>query len=72
MLGFLPGISPPELRPLCDNVQYQIVHSSYEPDELAARFHHQLVKIHPFPNGNGHISRIKADLVLVSPEPIAL
>ena len=56
----------PELRQLCDNVKYQIEHNSYEPDELAARFHHQLVKIHPFSNGNGRVSRIMADLVLVS------
>jgi fido (protein-threonine AMPylation protein) len=32
--------------------------------ELAARFHHRLVAIHPFPNGNGRHSRIMADAVL--------
>ena len=26
-----------------------------------ARFHHRLVQIHPFPNGNGRHSRIAAD-----------
>jgi Fic-DOC domain mobile mystery protein B len=65
-IGVITWDIGPELRQLCDNVRYQIEHSSYEPDELAARFHHQLVKIHPFPNGNGRISRIMADLVLVS------
>jgi Fic-DOC domain mobile mystery protein B len=65
-IGVLVWNIGPELRQLCDNVRYQIEHSSYEPDELVARFHHQLVKIHPFPNGNGRISRIMADLVLVS------
>ena len=64
-IGVLAWDIGPQLRQLCDNVQYQIEQSSYQPDELAARFHHQLVKIHPFPNGNGRISRIMADLVLV-------
>lgn len=33
-------------------------------DELAARFHHQLVLIHPFPNGNGRCCRLIVDLLL--------
>lgn len=33
-------------------------------DELCARFHHRLVWIHPFPNGNGRHSRAAADLLL--------
>ena len=32
--------------------------------EIAVRLHHKLVQIHPFPNGNGRISRLMADLVL--------
>lgn len=32
--------------------------------EIAVRFHHRLVQIHPFPNGNGRVSRLMADLVL--------
>ena len=34
-------------------------------DEVAARFHHRLVSIHPFPNGNGRHARVMADLLLV-------
>jgi Fic family protein len=30
------------------------------------RFHHRLVRIHPFPNGNGRISRLMADLLIVA------
>ena len=37
---------------------------SYEPDELAVRFHHRLVSIHPFPNGNGRHARLMADLLV--------
>ncbi len=37
---------------------------TYGPDELAARFHHRLVQIHPFPNGNGRHGRISTDGLL--------
>jgi len=37
---------------------------TYEPDEIAARFHHRLVAIHPYPNGNGRHARLAADLLL--------
>jgi fido (protein-threonine AMPylation protein) len=32
---------------------------------LAVRFHHRLVFVHPFPNGNGRWSRMAADLLIV-------
>ena len=32
---------------------------------LSARFHHRLVLIHPFPNGNGRHARLATDLLLV-------
>jgi Fic-DOC domain mobile mystery protein B len=35
-------------------------------DEAAYRFHHRLVLIHPFPNGNGRHSRMMTDLLLRS------
>jgi Fic-DOC domain mobile mystery protein B len=35
-----------------------------ETDELAIRFHHKLVLIHAFPNGNGRHARLIADVVL--------
>jgi Fic-DOC domain mobile mystery protein B len=38
--------------------------NSYPPDELAVRFHHRLVSIHPFANGNGRHSRLMADLIV--------
>jgi fido (protein-threonine AMPylation protein) len=33
-------------------------------DELAVRFHHRVVKIRPFRNGNGRHARLLADVVL--------
>ena len=29
------------------------------------RFHHRLVQIHPFPNGNGRHARLAADLLVM-------
>ena len=54
---------PIELKYLLDNTEYWIEQNTYEPDEIAIRFKHELVKIHCFPNGNGRHSRIMADLV---------
>ena len=36
------------------------------PDEAAWTFHHRLVKIHPFPNGNGRHARLITNLLLRS------
>lgn len=53
-----------QMRQLLDDAKYWIEHGTYSPIELAARFHHKLVFIHPFPNGNGRHARIMADAVL--------
>jgi Fic-DOC domain mobile mystery protein B len=53
-----------ELRQLLDDARYQIDHGTYPPDETAVRFHHRLVAIHPFPNGNGRHARLMADLLV--------
>jgi Fic-DOC domain mobile mystery protein B len=52
------------LRALCDDTRYQIENETYPRDELAIRFHHRLVSIHPFPNGNGRHARLAADIVV--------
>lgn len=53
-----------ELHQLVGDTQYQVDHESFPPDEIAARFHHRLVLIHPFPNGNGRHSRLATDILL--------
>jgi Fic-DOC domain mobile mystery protein B len=35
-------------------------------DDIAVWFHHRLVQIHPFPNGNGRHARLAADLLVVA------
>lgn len=53
-----------ELRMLLDDVKYWIENKIYPADEIAYRFHHKLVLIHLFPNGNGRHARMMADLLL--------
>jgi Fic-DOC domain mobile mystery protein B len=55
-----------DLRLLLDDCRYWIEHGTYPPDEICARFHHRLVFIHPFPNGNGRHARLATDLLLVA------
>jgi Fic-DOC domain mobile mystery protein B len=57
---------PTELHQLFDDCRYWIEHNTFPPDEIAARFHHKLVWIHPYPNGNGRHARLATDLLLVS------
>lgn len=52
------------LKILLDDVKYWIQKNTYSIDEIAIRFHHRLVQIHVFPNGNGRHARIMADLLL--------
>ncbi|MGA3190130.1 MAG: mobile mystery protein B [Bryobacteraceae bacterium] len=56
---------PMALRQLLDEAKAWIGYKSYPPDEIAVRFHHRLVQIHPFPNGNGRHSRLMADLLVM-------
>lgn len=63
------GIAPEniriEIKELCEDVEAQIKDRGWHIDEIAARFHHRLVFIHPFPNGNGRFARLMTDLLLV-------
>jgi Fic-DOC domain mobile mystery protein B len=68
-IGVAPEQITTDLRMLCDDVRYQIEHRTapraYPMREIAARFHHRLVYIHPFPNGNGRFARLLTDLLLM-------
>lgn len=63
-IGIDPVNISVELRILLDDVKYWVEHGTYGREEFAARFHHRLVKIHPFPNGNGRHARIMTDEIL--------
>ncbi len=67
------GIAAPDVpvavRNLMRDVAEQIKQAQLSTDEIGVRFHHQLVKIHPFPDGNGRLGRTAADhLMLASGE----
>ncbi len=57
---------PTALRQLLDDTRAWVEYKSYPPDEIAVRFHHRLVQIHAFPNGNGRHARLMADLLVMS------
>jgi Fic-DOC domain mobile mystery protein B len=55
----------PALRQMLGDVRYWVENKTFPPDEIAARFHNRLTWIHPFPNGNGRMSRLATDLLIV-------
>jgi Fic-DOC domain mobile mystery protein B len=53
------------LAALLGDANYWIENNTYTADEIAVRFHHRLVLIHLFPNGNGRHARLIADVLAV-------
>ncbi len=58
-----------ELRKLSDDVKFWLDNKTYNSREIALVFHHRLVKIHLFPNGNGRHARLAADCVIKKLDP---
>ncbi len=52
------------LNQLLGNVDWQISNAAGELDEIAVRFHRDLVWVHPFPNGNGRHARLLTDILI--------
>jgi len=63
-LGVAPEQIAPQLRDLLEDTRYWLEHSTFTIDEAAARFHHRLVSIHCFANGNGRHARMIANVLL--------
>ncbi|MBC6428546.1 MAG: mobile mystery protein B [Cellvibrionales bacterium] len=63
-IGIVPHQISMQLHMLLENAHLWAQNSIFEPLEAGARFHHRLVQIHPFPNGNGRHARIAADIYL--------
>lgn len=64
-IGIAAHQVPEAISNLIANTAWQIEHKVFEADEIAIRFHHELVRIHPFPNGNGRHARLITDLLLL-------
>jgi len=56
---------PERLGILFGNARFWIENDTYPADQIAVRFHHDLVLIHPFPNGNGRHARLVADVLVM-------
>ena len=55
---------PALVRQLVDDARFWVEADTFEPDELAVRFHHRLVQIHPFVNGNGRHGRFATEFLV--------
>lgn len=64
-IGIEPSRIPMAVEQLCADVKVQLEAAAFGIDEIAVRFSHRLVAIHPFANGNGRHSRTMADLLLM-------
>ena len=53
-----------DLAILIGDTQFWIQNNTFSKTEIAVRFHHRLVQIHIFPNGNGRHARLMTDLLL--------
>ena len=63
-IGVLWHQVPMCLKNMFDDVAVWIQTQNEFPEEMAVRFHHRLVWIHPFPNGNGRHARLMADIFM--------
>lgn len=70
-LGVAHAMIVPQIYAVFDNAGYWIEHNTFSPDEIAMRFHHGLVVVHPFANGNGRWSRLMGDVLAVRLEQTA-
>lgn len=62
-LGVDRAVIQPRLYEVLDNTRLWVENKTFPPDEIAVRFHHALVSVHPFPDGNGRWSRLMADIL---------
>lgn len=64
-IGVEPYLIQTQLATLCGDGNYWLENKTFPIDICAIRFHHCLVSIHPFPNGNGRHSPLVADLLMI-------
>jgi Fic-DOC domain mobile mystery protein B len=54
-----------QLYQAVDDAKFWVANDTFPPDEIAVRFSHRVVAIHPYPNGNGRFSRMIGDLLAI-------
>jgi Fic-DOC domain mobile mystery protein B len=62
-LGIPFGQIYEQLGHLLGDARFWVENKTYDLEEIAVRFHHRIVRIHPFPNGNGRHARLMADII---------
>jgi Fic-DOC domain mobile mystery protein B len=69
-IGVDPWTIEVEVRQLVDDFNYRFEHAapmgSTQIDQFCVEYHHRMVKIHPFPNGNGRHARACGDALALS------
>ena len=65
-VGIAPENISVRLHNLLEDTKTQLEQKVAPLDEIAAKFHHLLVSIHPFPNGTGRHARLMTDLLLTA------
>jgi Fic-DOC domain mobile mystery protein B len=65
-IGIEPNAIASEVRKATQDTAAWIEYETYEQLEIVVRFHHRLVQIHPFRNGNGRFGRVAADILSVA------
>jgi Fic family protein len=60
-----PEETPAKMHDLMDWYREQSSQGIFHPVEIAARFHHRFTNIHPFDDGNGRMSRLLMNLMLL-------
>jgi Fic-DOC domain mobile mystery protein B len=62
-LGIPFGQICEQLAQLLGDAGFWVENKTFDIQEIAVRFHHRIVWIHPFPNGNGRHARLIADVI---------
>ena len=65
-IGCDPVLIAVKVRDLCQYAKFWFTDAQLPVDVAGCRFHHALVSIHPFANGNGRHARAATDLLLRS------
>ena len=63
-IGIDPLYIAVQVRELLEDARFWLAHNTHSRVVFAAHFHHRLVQIHPFPNGNGRLARIATNGIL--------
>lgn len=65
-IGVAPELIRDQLAGEVGNIEFWVERDEMDPVWVAMTAHHRLVRVHPFVDGNGRITRLFADLLLFS------